>query len=287
MASAPLPRAASSGPEEHGTTCRAPGQDRRGAAEVRTMTDAQPIVSIENVSRTFKVAGREPVAALRNVSNQVRKGEVLVLIGPSGSGKSTLLRTLNGLETIDSGQIVIDGMRLNDPKTNLNKVRQKVGMVFQHFNLFQHKTALENVTLPQTVVLKRSRREAEEKARELLNRVGIASMASSYPRQLSGGQQQRVAIARSLAMDPLVMLFDEATSALDPETVGGVLELMEELADEGMTMIVVTHEMGFARKAANRMLFMDNGALIEEGDPGSFFDSPRSDRLRAFLGQIL
>jgi len=252
------------------------------------MTDAnKPIVSIEDVSRTFNVPGREPVKALQNVSNHVNKGEVLVLIGPSGSGKSTLLRTLNGLETIDSGRIIIDGVAINDAKTDLNKVRERVGMVFQHFNLFQHKTALENVTLPQIVVLKRSRAEATDKANQLLERVGIASMGNSYPRQLSGGQQQRVAIARSLGMDPTVMLFDEATSALDPETVGGVLELMEELAESGMTMVVVTHEMGFARKAANRMLFMDGGALIEEGDPASFFDNPREERLRTFLSQIV
>jgi len=252
------------------------------------MTDVNtPIVSIENVSRTFNVPGRGPVKALQNVNNHVDTGEVLALIGPSGSGKSTLLRTLNGLETIDSGRIVIDGVAINNPKTDLNKVRERVGMVFQHFNLFQHKTALENVTLPQVVVLKRSRAEAVDKADQLLERVGIAAMGNSYPRQLSGGQQQRVAIARSLGMDPTVMLFDEATSALDPETVGGVLELMEELADSGMTMVVVTHEMGFARKAANRMLFMDGGALIEEGDPESFFDNPREERLRTFLSQIL
>ncbi len=252
------------------------------------MTDAdKPIVNIENVSKTFNIPGREPVKALQDVSNHVDKGEVLVLIGPSGSGKSTLLRALNGLETIDSGRIDIDGVQINDPKTDLNKVRARVGMVFQHFNLFQHKTALENVTLPQIVVLKRTRAEALEKADQLLERVGLASMGNSYPRQLSGGQQQRVAIARSLGMDPTVMLFDEATSALDPETVGGVLALMEELADSGMTMVVVTHEMGFARKAANRMLFMDDGALIEEGDPESFFDNPREERLRTFLSQIV
>ena len=252
------------------------------------MSDSnKPIVSIENVSKTFNVPGRGPIKALQDVSNHVDKGEVLVLIGPSGSGKSTLLRALNGLETIDSGRIVIDGAEINDAKTDLNKVREGVGMVFQHFNLFQHKTALENVTLPQIVVLKRSRAEAVDKADQLLERVGLASMGNSYPRQLSGGQQQRVAIARSLGMDPKVMLFDEATSALDPETVGGVLELMEELADSGMTMVVVTHEMGFARKAANRMLFMDDGALIEEGDPASFFDNPREERLRTFLSQIV
>ena len=190
---------------------------------------------------------------------------------PAASGKSTLLRTLNGLETIDSGRIDIDGVQINDPKTDLNKVRARVGMVFQHFNLFQHKTALENVTLPQIVVLKRSRGEAFEKANQLLERVGIASMGNSYPHQLSGGQQQRVAIARALGMDPTVMLFDEATSALDPETVGGVLALMEELADSGMTMVVVTHEMGFARKAANRMLFMDEGVLIRRGPSRGVF----------------
>ena len=251
------------------------------------MTGSTPIVEIENISRTFTVPGREPVKALQNVSNHVDKGEVLVVIGPSGSGKSTLLRTLNGLETVDSGRIVINGVDITDPKTNLNELRQRVGMVFQHFNLFQHKTALENVTLPQTVVLKRSNKEAEANANRFLERVGIAAMGNSYPSQLSGGQQQRVAIARSLAMDPKIMLFDEATSALDPETVGGVLALMEELAAEGMTMMVVTHEMGFARKAANRMLFMDDGALIEEGNPQSFFENPKEERLRTFLGQIL
>ncbi len=251
------------------------------------MTNTTPIVEIENISRTFTVPGREPVKALQNVSNHVDKGVVLVVIGPSGSGKSTLLRTLNGLETVDSGRIVINGVDITDPKTNLNELRQRVGMVFQHFNLFQHKTALENVTLPQTVVLKRSNKEAEANANRFLERVGIAAMGNSYPSQLSGGQQQRVAIARSLAMDPKIMLFDEATSALDPETVGGVLALMEELAAEGMTMMVVTHEMGFARKAANRMLFMDDGALIEEGNTESFFENPKEERLQAFLGQIL
>ncbi len=251
------------------------------------MDQAAPIVRIEDVSKTFVIPGRDPVKALRNVTNHVDKGEVLVLIGPSGSGKSTLLRTLNGLETVDSGRILIDDREITDPKTNMNEVRQEVGMVFQHFNLFQHKTALENVTLPQIVVLKRSRAEAEEKADGLLARVGIAGMGSSYPSQLSGGQQQRVAIARSLAMDPKIMLFDEVTSALDPETVGGVLELMEHLAGGGMTMVVVTHEMGFARKAADRMLFMSDGALVEEGSPEVFFERPKEERLRTFLGQII
>ena len=251
------------------------------------MRDSTPIVEIENISKTFTVPGREPVKALQNVSNHVDKGEVLVVIGPSGSGKSTLLRTLNGLETVDSGRIVIDGMDITDKKTNLNQLRQRVGMVFQHFNLFEHKTALKNVTLPQTVVLKRSSKEAAANANRLLERVGIAAMGNSYPSQLSGGQQQRVAIARSLAMDPKIMLFDEVTSALDPETVGGVLALMEELAAEGMTMVVVTHEMGFARKAANRMVFMDDGAVIEDSDPETFFENPKEERLRTFLGQIL
>jgi polar amino acid transport system ATP-binding protein len=251
------------------------------------MADSAPIVKIENISRTFTIPGRAPVKALHNVSNHVDKGEVLVVIGPSGSGKSTLLRTLNGLETVDSGRIIIDDVEITDRKTNLNHLRQQVGMVFQHFNLFQHKTALENVTLPQTVVLKRSSKKAEANANRLLARVGIGAMRNSYPSQLSGGQQQRVAIARSLGMDPKIMLFDEATSALDPETVGGVLALMEELAADGMTMVVVTHEMGFARKAANRMLFMDDGAIIEEGDPSMFFDNPKEERLQTFLGQIL
>ena len=251
------------------------------------MASAPPIIRVENVSKTFVVPGRTPVKALQNVTNHVHRGEVLVVIGPSGSGKSTLLRALNGLESVDSGRIVIDDVEITERKANMNNVRQEVGMVFQQFNLFQHKTALENVTLPQIVVLKRSRDEAEEKANRLLERVGIAGMGNSYPSQLSGGQQQRVAIARSLAMDPKIMLFDEVTSALDPETVGGVLELMEDLASEGMTMVVVTHEMGFARKAADRMLFMSDGALVEEGSPETFFERPSAERLRIFLSQII
>ena len=251
------------------------------------MANAAPIVRIENVSKTFVIPGRAPVKALQSITNRVDRGEVLVLIGPSGSGKSTLLRALNGLERVDAGRIIIDDVEITDPKTNMNKVRQDIGMVFQHFNLFQHKTALENVTLPQIVVLKRSGEEAREKADHLLERVGIAGMGNSYPSQLSGGQQQRVAIARSLAMDPKIMLFDEVTSALDPETVGGVLQLMEDLAGEGMTMVVVTHEMGFARKAADRMLFMSDGALVEEGSPEAFFERPKEARLRTFLSQII
>ena len=251
------------------------------------MTETAPFIVVRNICKTFHVADSDPVHALQHVSNQVNKGEVLVVIGPSGSGKSTFLRALNGLEAVDSGSITIDGVELTAPKANLNKLRQKVGMVFQHFNLFQHKTILQNVTMPQTVVLNRSNREADEIAIELLKRVGIADKAYRYPSQLSGGQQQRVAIARSLAMNPLVMLFDEATSALDPETVGGVLELMGELAAEGMTMVVVTHEMGFAREAGDRMLFMDDGKIVEEADPDTLFNHPQHERTRTFLSQII
>jgi polar amino acid transport system ATP-binding protein len=251
------------------------------------MIDSKAIVQIDNVSRTFRMPNRESIRALHGISNYVHRGEVLVIIGPSGSGKSTLLRTLNGLESVDAGRIVIDKVEVTNNKTNLNRVRQDVGMVFQHFNLFQHKTALENLTLPQVVVRKRHREEANEVAYALLERVGIADRADSYPSQLSGGQQQRVAIARSLAMNPKIMLFDEVTSALDPEMVGGILELMEQLASDGMTMVVVTHEMGFARKAADRMLLMDGGEIIEEGKPETFFESPKHDRTRAFLDQIL
>ena len=251
------------------------------------MQSETPIVVVNDICKTFEIRGRPPVHALRHVSNHVDKGEVLVVIGPSGSGKSTFLRALNGLEPIDSGSIVIDGVELTDPKTDLNRLRQGVGMVFQHFNLFQHKTALENITMPQTVVLKRSQKEAEEIGRGLLERVGIGDRGDNYPSELSGGQQQRVAIARSLAMTPKVMLFDEATSALDPETVGGVLDLMKELAADGTTMVVVTHEMGFAREAGDRVTFMDEGEIIEEGTPEAVFDHPQHERTQLFLSQIL
>ena len=238
----------------------------------------RPVVEIINISKTFHVKGRPPVKALQNVSNHVDRGEVLVLIGPSGSGKSTFLRALNGLEPVDEGTIIIDGVELTSARTDLNKLRQDVGMVFQHFNLFEHKTALENITMPQMVVLKRSKSEAEEIGNTLLARVGIGEKGDSYPSELSGGQQQRVAIARSLAMKPKVMLFDEVTSALDPETVGGVLDLMKELAADGTTMVVVTHEMGFAREAGNRLIFMDQGTIIEQGTPEQVFDNPQHDR---------
>ena len=251
------------------------------------MSSPAPIVVVKDICKTFQIPGRPPVHALQHVTNHVDKGEVLVVIGPSGSGKSTFLRALNGLQPVDSGSIVIDGVELTSPKTDLNRLRQGVGMVFQNFNLFQHKTALENITMPQMVVLKRSRGEADGIGVALLERVGIGDKADSYPSELSGGQQQRVAIARSLAMTPKVMLFDEATSALDPETVGGVLDLMKELANEGTTMVVVTHEMGFAREAGDRVTFMDEGEIIEEGTPDAVFDNPRHERTKLFLSQII
>lgn len=249
---------------------------------------SEPMIIIDSVCKTYHLSTRpEPVRALDNVSNHIDRGEVVVVIGPSGSGKSTLLRSINGLQDVDSGRIVIDGVEVTNKKTDINKLRADVGMVFQHFNLFQHKTALENIVMPQMIVLKRSRTEAEEIAHDLLSKVGIPDRANNYPSMLSGGQQQRIAIARSLAMKPKVMLFDEATSALDPETVGGVLELMRGLAADGMTMAVVTHEMGFAREAADRVIFMDEGAIIEENTPANFFDNPQSDRAQNFLRQIL
>jgi polar amino acid transport system ATP-binding protein len=252
------------------------------------MMTANPIVVVDQISKTFRSAhGRGEHRALDNVSLSIEPGQVLVVIGPSGSGKSTLLRTLNALESFDTGRIIIDGVSLSDKKTDRNRLRAEIGMVFQHFNLFQHKTALDNVVLPQMVVRKRSRAEAVARSRELLAKVGIADRASHYPSQLSGGQQQRVAIARALAMDPKIMLFDEATSALDPEMVGGILDLMRKLAAEGMTMAVVTHEMGFAREVADRIVFMDEGRIVEEGEPGPFFESPSHERTRAFLDQIL
>lgn len=241
-----------------------------------------PIIRIENITKKFG-----SLKALNGVTNYINRGEVVVIIGPSGSGKSTLLRTLNGLETVSEGKIFIDGVDIVDAKTNINKLRSEVGMVFQHFNLFNHKTALENIVMPQTVVLKRGRKEAEDVAHRLLDKVGIPEKAKSYPNQLSGGQQQRVAIARSLAMHPKIMLFDEATSALDPETVGGVLQLMKDLATDGMTMAVVTHEMGFAREVADRVIFMDEGQILEESKPEDFFDSPKNSRTITFLSQIL
>ena len=224
---------------------------------------------------------------LRDINLAIGRGEVVVVIGPSGSGKSTLCRTINRLETIDKGSITLDGTPLPSEGKELARLRADVGMVFQSFNLFAHKTVLENVSLGPVKVRKKSKGEAESRARELLERVGVASQADKYPAQLSGGQQQRVAIARALAMEPKVMLFDEPTSALDPEMINEVLDVMVGLAKDGMTMVVVTHEMGFARRAANRVVFMDGGRIVEAADPQTFFTNPRSERARDFLSKIL
>jgi len=240
------------------------------------------MVEMKGVTKFFGT-----LKALNNVSLDVYDGEKVVIIGPSGSGKSTLLRSVNRLEEVNAGSIVVDGFEINDPKTDINKVREEVGMVFQQFNVFPHKTVLENLTLAQVVVRKRSRQEAEKIARELLAKVGITDKANVYPTKLSGGQQQRVAIARALAMQPRLMLFDEPTSALDPEMIGEVLDVMVKLAKEGMTMIVVTHEMGFAREVADRVIFMDEGKILEEGSPEHFFKNPSHERAQQFMRQIL
>ena len=244
------------------------------------------MIEVRELVKVFDTRG-QVVRAVDNVSTTVAKGEVLVVIGPSGSGKSTFLRCLNGLEDFDSGSVSIDGVDLANPKTDVNAYRREVGMVFQHFNLFPHMTVLENLCLAQKVVRKRGKAEREAKARALLEKVGIGQKANEYPSRLSGGQQQRVAIARALAMEPKVMLFDEPTSALDPEMVGEVLSVMQTLAEEGMTMMVVSHEMGFARRVAHRVLFMDEGVLVEEGTPEEVFDNPREERTRRFLSNIL
>ncbi len=244
------------------------------------------MIKTENVVKLFHSHGTT-VRAVDGVSAEVAEGEVVVVIGPSGSGKSTFLRCINGLEIFDEGHIIIDGVDLADKKTNINKVRAEVGMVFQQFNLFPHKTVAENLTLAQCRVRKRSKEEAEKKALMLLEKVGIPEKAQEYPSRLSGGQQQRVAIARALAMDPKVMLFDEPTSALDPEMVGEVLDVMKQLAREGMTMVVVTHEMGFAREMADRVIFMDEGKVVEVGTPEHFFTNPQEERAKLFLKQVL
>ncbi|MFG2821938.1 amino acid ABC transporter ATP-binding protein [Kitasatospora sp. NPDC048365] len=248
----------------------------------KTVSDAAPLVALSGVNKHFGA-----LHVLQDVDLEIARGEVVVLIGPSGSGKSTLCRTINRLETIDSGTITIDGRPLPAEGKELARLRAEVGMVFQSFNLFAHKTVLENVVLAQVKVRKVAKAEAEATARELLERVGVGAQADKYPAQLSGGQQQRVAIARALAMKPKVMLFDEPTSALDPEMVNEVLEVMRSLAAEGMTMVVVTHEMGFARSAANRVLFMADGRIVEENTPDAFFTAPRSDRAKDFLSKIL
>ncbi|MFZ2517995.1 MAG: amino acid ABC transporter ATP-binding protein [Anaerolineae bacterium] len=241
--------------------------------------------TIIEVRHAQKYFGR--VHALNDVSLTVRPREVVIIIGPSGSGKSTLLRSINHLETLTSGEIYIDKMLVTDPKVNINTVRAEVGMVFQQFNLFPHMTALENISLAQRVVRQRSQAEAEKVARDLLDKVGIPEKADSYPSQLSGGQQQRVAIARALAMNPKIMLFDEPTSALDPEMITEVLDVMQDLAREGMTMLVVSHEMGFARAAATRILFMDAGQLLEDTTPELLYSNPQHERTKQFLSKIL
>jgi polar amino acid transport system ATP-binding protein len=241
----------------------------------------EPIISIQDVHKHFRT-----VHALRGVSLEVFPGEVIVIVGPSGSGKSTLLRCINRLEEYDAGLIVVDGIPL-DSAENINAVRQEVGMVFQSFNLFAHLTVIDNITLAQKIVRKRSKTESEQVAMELLEKVGIPEKANAFPIQLSGGQQQRVAIARALAMNPKIMLFDEPTSALDPEMIKEVLDVMLDLAREGMTMVVVSHEMGFARAAANRAIFMDEGLIVEEDKPEVLFSTPKEDRTKLFLSKVL
>lgn len=242
---------------------------------------AESMIRIEHLSKSF---GKTEV--LTDINLEVKKGEVIVVLGPSGSGKSTMLRCINLLEKPTGGHIYIEGEEITDPKTDVNKLREHVGMVFQQFNLFPHLDAKKNVMLAQRRVLKRSKEEAEENALRQLDRVGLLDRADFLPAQLSGGQKQRVAIARALAMDPHIMLFDEATSALDPELVRGVLDVMSELAEGGMTMVVVTHEMGFAREAADRAFFMEGGVFVEEGTPSELFDHPKSERTKDFLGNI-
>ncbi len=242
----------------------------------------EPIIRMENVNKWFG-----ELHVLKDISLEVAPGEVLVIIGPSGSGKSTLIRTINRLEPVQKGRIVVDGVELNEDVRNIEAIRREVGMVFQQFNLFPHMTILENVILAPTRVRKIPREQAVAKAMELLERVGIADQANKYPAQLSGGQQQRAAIVRALAMEPKIMLFDEPTSALDPEMVGEVLDVMRGLARSGMTMLVVTHEMGFARDVADRVIFMDEGRIVEEGVPDQIFSHPQHERTQAFLARIL
>ncbi len=248
------------------------------------------LIQVTDLQKHFKGGKQnqdEKIRALDGVSAEIHKGEVVVVIGPSGSGKSTFLRCLNLLELPTGGQILFDGVDITDKNCNINLHRQKMGMVFQHFNLFPHMTILKNMTIAPMQLLHKSKEEAEKTAMELLGRVGLADRANAYPSQLSGGQKQRVAIVRALAMQPEVMLFDEPTSALDPEMVGEVLEVMQELAKSGMTMVVVTHEMGFAREVADRVLFMADGKLLEEGTPDEIFTHPKSERLQDFLAKVL
>ena len=243
---------------------------------------AENMIEIKNVSKWYG-----PVQVLNDCSVSIAKGDVVVVCGPSGSGKSTLIKTVNALEPIQKGDITVNGVRVSDPKTDLPKLRSKVGMVFQHFELFPHLSVTENLTIAQVKVLGRSLDEAKARGLKMLDRVGLTAHKDKFPGQLSGGQQQRVAIARALAMDPIVMLFDEPTSALDPEMVSEVLDVMVDLAREGMTMMVVTHEMGFASKVAHRVIFMDQGEIVEDAQKSDFFGKPRSDRAQKFLSKIL
>ena len=241
-----------------------------------------PIIEVKDLQKSFG-----ELEVLKGINTEVQRGEVVVVIGPSGSGKSTFLRCLNLMETPTGGSIFVDGVEITDPKCDINLHRQKMGMVFQHFNLFNNMTILRNMTLAPMALLKKSWAEAEEKALALLRRVGLEDKANAYPSQLSGGQKQRIAIVRALCMDPEVMLFDEPTSALDPEMVGEVLDVMKELAQDGMTMVVVTHEMGFAREVGSRVLFMDEGVIMEENEPHEFFAHPKCERLQSFLAKVL
>ena len=242
----------------------------------------KPIIEVKDLKKSFGT-----LQVLKGINTEVQKGEVVVVIGPSGSGKSTFLRCLNLLETPTAGSIYVDGAEITDPKCDINLHRQKMGMVFQHFNLFNNMTILRNMTLAPMTLLKKSKEDAEARALALLRRVGLEDKANAYPSQLSGGQKQRIAIVRALCMDPEVMLFDEPTSALDPEMVGEVLDVMKELAQDGMTMVVVTHEMGFAREVGSRVLFMDEGVIMEENEPHEFFASPKCERLQSFLAKVL
>ncbi len=246
------------------------------------MQQATPMILMEKVNKYYG-----DFHALKEIDFQVRKGEIVVICGPSGSGKSTLIRCINRLEEIDSGRILVDGEDLYDKKADINKIRAEAGMVFQHFNLFPHLTILENITIAQNKVKKRPKKEAEERAMQLLERVGLAHKAHDYPGALSGGQKQRVAIARTLAMEPKIILFDEPTSALDPEMIGGVLDVMRDLAKENYTIVCVTHEMGFAKEVGDRIVFMDEGVIIEEDTPTEFFERPKSERAKKFLKEIL
>lgn len=247
-----------------------------------TTNQGNTLIRVEDLHKIFG-----ELHAINGVSEEIKAGEVVVIVGPSGSGKSTFLRSLNLLEEPDRGHVYFEDVDITDKKVDINKHRQKMGMVFQHFNLFPHKTILDNITMAPIKLLGKSKEEAEKRAMELLELVGLEAKAKAYPSQLSGGQKQRIAIVRSLAMNPEVMLFDEPTSALDPEMVGEVLELMKRLAQDGMTMVVVTHEMGFAKEVATRVIFMDEGQIKEQGDPKEFFEHPKDPRLQEFLSKIL